>query len=101
MCEKLNLYKRDGVKEMSTNVVTVESVKTYGKRNENQSKALRGVSLSIKEGICIMGPSGSGKTTLLNVISTLDQATGGSVTIAGTNITSMKGMHYQIFDLKN
>ena len=36
---------------MSTNVVTVESVeKTYGKRNENQSKALRGVSLSIKEG---------------------------------------------------
>ncbi len=36
---------------MSTNVVTVESVeKTYGKRNENQSKALRGVSLNIKEG---------------------------------------------------
>ncbi|MGR5874777.1 ABC transporter ATP-binding protein [Bacillus pacificus] len=32
-----------------------------------------------------MGPSGSGKTTLLNVISTLDQGTGGSVTIAGTN----------------
>ena len=31
-CEKLNLYKRDGVKEMSTNVVTVESVeKRMGK----------------------------------------------------------------------
>ncbi len=38
-----------------------------------------------------MGPSGSGKTTLLNVISTLDKATEGIITIAGTDITKMKG----------
>lgn len=35
-------------------------------------------------------PSGSGKTTLLNVISTLDKATEGIITIAGTDITKMK-----------
>ncbi|AIK35362.1 ABC transporter family protein (plasmid) [Bacillus pseudomycoides] len=37
-----------------------------------------------------MGPSGSGKTTLLNVISTLDKATEGIITIAGTDITKMR-----------
>ncbi|MDM5154346.1 ABC transporter ATP-binding protein [Bacillus sp. DX1.1] len=79
---------------MGSAVVEVKQVeKVYGKKNENQSKALKGVTLSVKEGefVGIMGPSGSGKTTLLNVISTLDQATGGTVTIAGTDITKMKG----------
>lgn len=66
--------------------------KIYGKRGEIQSHALKGVSSNIREGefIGIMGPSGSGKTTLLNVISTLDNATGGSIEIAGVDITKMK-----------
>ena len=50
------------------------------------------MSLNIKEGNLLgLWSFWIWKTTLLNVISTLDQATGGSVTIAGTNITSMKG----------
>ena len=78
---------------MSRPVVDVKDVqKVYGKKGENQSHALKGVSFSIQEGefVGIMGPSGSGKTTLLNVISTLDKATGGVVEIAGTDITKMK-----------
>lgn len=78
---------------MSKSVVDVKNVqKVYGKKGENQSYALKGVSFSIQEGefVGIMGPSGSGKTTLLNVISTLDKATGGVVEIAGTDITKMK-----------
>ncbi|WP_242015974.1 ABC transporter ATP-binding protein, partial [Bacillus sp. EE-W1] len=74
-------------------VVDVKTIqKLYGKKGENQSHALKGVSFSIQEGefVGIMGPSGSGKTTLLNVISTLDKATGGVVEIAGTDITKMK-----------
>lgn len=77
---------------MNKTVVNVKNVqKVYGKKGENQSHALKGVSFSIREGefIGIMGPSGSGKTTLLNVISTLDNATGGSVEIAGIDITKM------------
>ena len=77
--------------------------KTYGKRNENQSKALRGVSLNIKEGNSsgLWVLLGLEKLLLLNVISTLDQATGGSVTIAGTNITSMKGNALSDFRSQN
>ncbi|EJR89637.1 ABC transporter ATP-binding protein [Bacillus cereus VD196] len=78
---------------MTKNVLHVNKVKkVYGKKGGNQSHALKGVSFSIEEGafVGIMGPSGSGKTTLLNVISTLDKATEGIITIAGTDITKMK-----------
>lgn len=78
---------------MQSPVVNVQNVKkVYGKKGDNQSLALNGVSFSIHEGefVGIMGPSGSGKTTLLNVISTLDKATDGIVQIAGTDITQMK-----------
>lgn len=55
--------------------------KTYGKRITTE--ALKGISLSVKDGefLGIMGPSGSGKTTLLNIIATIDHPTTGSVLI--------------------
>ncbi|WP_439443117.1 ABC transporter ATP-binding protein [Listeria aquatica] len=78
---------------MTNQVVKVEHVeKIYGKKNENQSIALKDISFSMAEGefIGIMGPSGSGKTTLLNVLSTLDRPTNGEISIAGRDITQMK-----------
>lgn len=79
--------------EIQTPLVNVKSInKVYGKKEERQSHALKNVSFSIQKGefVGIMGPSGSGKTTLLNVISTLDKATGGSIEIAGIDITKME-----------
>ncbi|MCR8645979.1 ABC transporter ATP-binding protein [Paenibacillus sp. N1-5-1-14] len=73
-------------------VVEVSNVqKIYGKKGDNLSYALNGISFSIVDGefVGIMGPSGSGKTTLLNVISTLDRSTGGVIQVAGRNITAM------------
>jgi len=54
-------------------------------------KAIRGIDLDIIEGdfMSIIGPSGSGKTTLLNVIGCIDNATEGSVSIDGVEITSL------------
>ncbi len=39
--------------------------------------------------LSFVGPSGSGKTTLLNLIGCLDTPTGGTLSIAGTNVVTL------------
>ncbi len=53
--------------------------------------ALRGVDLSVESGemLAIVGPSGSGKSTILNVMTGIDRATRGSVTVAGRSLGGM------------
>lgn len=60
---------------------------------------LRGVDLDIHAGefVVLLGVSGSGKSTLLNLISGLDQPTGGSVHIEGTEITALSEHDRTIF----
>lgn len=65
--------------------------KSYGNKF-NKQEVLKGIDLSIGEGefVGIMGASGSGKTTLLNVLSSIDKVSGGSITINGNEMTSLK-----------
>jgi putative ABC transport system ATP-binding protein len=65
-------------------------VRRYGE-GTTAVDALRGVSLDVKDGqlVAVMGPSGSGKSTLMHSLAGLDQPTSGTVTIAGTEITSL------------
>lgn len=49
------------------------------------------------EFVAIMGPSGSGKTTLLNCVSTIDTATSGSILLAGTDVTALRGRQLSDF----
>jgi putative ABC transport system ATP-binding protein len=67
-------------------IETIKLEKSYG-----DTRVLRGIDLKIEPGqfSAIMGPSGSGKTTLLNVLSTIDQLTGGDVLIDQQSLLSM------------
>ena len=53
---------------------------------------LKNISVSVPAGqhVAILGPSGAGKTSLLMIMAGLEQATGGTVTLAGHDITTMK-----------
>src|SRR5215207_686003 len=64
--------------------------RTYG-RGETEVHALRGIDLDLPRGrfTAIMGPSGSGKSTLMHCLAGLDQASGGTVTVAGTDLGSL------------
>jgi bacitracin transport system ATP-binding protein len=65
--------------------------KSYGNKF-NRQEVLKGLDIQVRKGefLSIMGPSGSGKTTLLNVLSSIDRANGGTITIGGRDIVGMK-----------
>jgi putative ABC transport system ATP-binding protein len=52
---------------------------------------LRGIDLDVEAGqrIGILGPSGSGKTSLLMLVAGLERASGGAITVAGTDLASL------------
>jgi putative ABC transport system ATP-binding protein len=56
---------------------------------DDETFALRGVSISVRAGelVAVAGPSGSGKSTLLACLAGLDEPDGGHVMIAGSRIT--------------
>mgnify|MGYP001279007199 FL=1 len=62
-------------------------IKSYVNGN-NKLKVLDGIDIKLEEGkiVTIMGKSGSGKSTLLNILSTLDGADEGMISIKGNDI---------------
>ncbi len=72
-------------------VAKVENVTRTFKIGEMETRALRGVDLTIENGefTALVGPSGSGKTTLLQLLGCLDQPTSGKVFINGKDVTKL------------
>src|ERR1700744_1460768 len=62
----------------------------YGE-GDTEVTALHDVSVDIDRGklTAVMGPSGSGKSTLMHILAGLDPPTDGSVTVDGTEITTL------------
>src|SRR6476661_9012919 len=72
-------------------VIELENIyKTYT-MGDVQVHALRGASLTIREGefVAIMGASGSGKSTTMNILGCLDRPTKGTYILDGEDVSEM------------
>ena len=76
---------------MSAPIVELKGVTKVFRKGSLETKALRGLDLSVEEGdfVAIWGPSGSGKTTALNLIGALDTPTSGTVRLEGRDLGSL------------
>lgn len=85
------------------NILETANLKKYYGIEPNITKALDGVTLSIKEGefIAVVGTSGSGMSTLLNMIGGLDIPTSGSVKVKGKELSELKDEQMTIFRRRN
>ncbi|MFN2545287.1 MAG: ABC transporter ATP-binding protein [Actinomycetota bacterium] len=74
---------------MSGPTVEAHELYRFFHAGDDETFALRGVSLSVSPGetVAVVGPSGSGKSTFLACVAGLDEPDGGHVVVAGNRIT--------------
>ena len=73
------------------NMIDVRDVTRIHGSGSTATAALRGVTFTVGEGklVALLGRSGSGKTTLLNIVGGLDTPDGGTIAVAGRDLTAM------------
>ncbi len=76
---------------MSEPLIAIRGLQKIYRVGKVDVSALRGVDLDVPAGefLAIVGPSGSGKSTLFHIIGGLTPASGGTVRIAGQDISSL------------
>lgn len=76
---------------MAVDVLELRDVVKEYRLGKSGFKALRGVSLKIRQGefVSIMGPSGSGKSTMLHFLGFLDKPTSGEALVYGVPMSSL------------
>ena len=70
-------------------MIKTNNLQKIFRTEEVETTALSDVGIEIGKGefVAVMGPSGCGKSTLLNILGLLDNATGGSYLLDGTDVT--------------
>ncbi|MEU9154135.1 ABC transporter ATP-binding protein [Streptomyces sp. NPDC048417] len=73
----------------SDDVLTARELYRFYRAGEEETLALRGVSLKVRRGetVAVVGPSGAGKSTLLACLAGLDEPSGGEVHVDGVRIS--------------
>lgn len=77
---------------MSDDLLIMDGVTKVFTTDEVETHALAGIHLNLRRGeyVSISGPSGCGKSTLLAILGLLDSPTGGSYTLNGRPVQSLK-----------
>ncbi len=72
-------------------MIECKNIKKIYVNGEAETKALGGVSFTIKDGefVAIMGPSGSGKSTLMHILGALDTPTSGEYFLDGEDVSKL------------
>lgn len=73
-------------------MIQVTNLSKVFRTEEIETTALNNVSFTISKGefVAIMGPSGCGKSTLLNILGLLDNPSGGSYNLLGTEVSNLR-----------
>ncbi len=76
---------------MSESVLVLDNLTRTFVQGPERLEVLRGCSFAVARGerVALMGPSGSGKSTLLQCAGLLERADGGSLRIAGQDVTEL------------
>ncbi|MDU4694784.1 MULTISPECIES: ABC transporter ATP-binding protein [Paenibacillus] len=73
-------------------VIKLRELKKAYRHKSNETPALSGINLTIRQGelVAIMGPSGSGKSTLLNILGLMDSPSSGEYYLNGQSVHQIR-----------
>ena len=76
---------------MNANVIKLDNVRKTYEMGESSVHALKGVSLSVREGefVTVTGASGSGKSTLMHILGCLDTPSEGNYSLGSEDVSSL------------